>query len=172
MALDDPDRVGGRGYSVARCNAAVDEQPVLLGRAPFFRELALGRLAIPFHRVECTLRQHEGVWIGWPGAALDDYRPFEVNGLQVVPIEVGRREVEYYYEGMSNATLWPLYHDVISAPRYHRHWWDTYVDVNRRFALAIRIERSRLYSAAAVRFTCLSSASTALPSTLSKVSTQ
>jgi alpha,alpha-trehalose-phosphate synthase [UDP-forming] len=35
---------------------------------------------------------------------------------------------------MSNATLWPLYHDVISPPRYHRRWWDSYLDVNRRFA--------------------------------------
>jgi trehalose 6-phosphate synthase len=86
--------------------------------------------------LEPVLRQHEGVWIGWPGAALDDYRPFEVNGLQVVPIEVGRREVEYYYEGMSNATLWPLYHDAIVAPEFHREWWDDYVAVNRRFAEA------------------------------------
>ena len=41
-----------------------------------------------------------------------------------------------YYEGFSNATLWPLYHDVIVKPIYHREWWDRYVDVNRRFAEA------------------------------------
>jgi trehalose 6-phosphate synthase len=86
--------------------------------------------------LEPVLRKHEGVWIGWPGAALDDYKPFEVDGLQVVPIEVGRREVEYYYEGMSNATLWPLYHDAIVQPQFHREWWDDYVAVNRRFAEA------------------------------------
>jgi trehalose 6-phosphate synthase len=83
-----------------------------------------------------VLRSHEGVWIGWPGDMLDDYKPFEVNGLQVIPIEVGRREVEYYYEGMSNATLWPLYHDAIVRPEFHREWWDDYVAVNRRFAEA------------------------------------
>jgi trehalose 6-phosphate synthase len=86
--------------------------------------------------LEPVLRRHEGVWIGWPGDAMDDYQPFEVNGLQVIPIEIGRREVEYYYEGMSNATLWPLYHDAIVRPEFHREWWDDYVAVNRRFAEA------------------------------------
>ena len=41
-----------------------------------------------------------------------------------------------YYEGFCNATLWPLYHDVIAPPQFHRHWWDAYVTVNRRFAQA------------------------------------
>ena len=41
-----------------------------------------------------------------------------------------------YYEGFSNATLWPLYHDVIVKPIYHREWWERYVEVNRRFAEA------------------------------------
>jgi trehalose 6-phosphate synthase len=86
--------------------------------------------------LEPVLRRHEGVWIGWPGDSLEDYKPFDVNGLQVIPIEVGRREVEYYYEGMSNATLWPLYHDAIVRPEFHREWWDDYVAVNRRFAEA------------------------------------
>ena len=35
---------------------------------------------------------------------------------------------------MSNASLWPLYHDVVEKPEYHRTWWDTYVQVNKRFA--------------------------------------
>jgi trehalose 6-phosphate synthase/phosphatase len=39
-----------------------------------------------------------------------------------------------YYEGFSNATLWPLYHDVIVEPAFHRTWWDAYLAANRRFA--------------------------------------
>ena len=35
------------------------------------------------------------------------------------------QEVEEYYEGFSNATLWPLYHDVIATPEFHREWWDS-----------------------------------------------
>ncbi|MGH3447182.1 MAG: alpha,alpha-trehalose-phosphate synthase (UDP-forming) [Nocardioidaceae bacterium] len=81
-----------------------------------------------------VLRQHGGIWVGWAGAHLDSYRPFEADGLSLVPIELTPAEVERYYEGMSNATLWPLYHDVVAKPAFHREWWDSYVEVNQRFA--------------------------------------
>ncbi len=81
-----------------------------------------------------VLRRHDGVWIGWPGSRLDDYSPFEADGLSLVPVELSDSEVEQYYEGMSNGTLWPLYHDVVAKPEFHRVWWDAYVAVNARFA--------------------------------------
>jgi trehalose 6-phosphate synthase len=81
-----------------------------------------------------VLRSQEGVWIGWPGSSLDDYEPFEANGLQLIPIELSDLEVQEYYEGMSNGTLWPLYHDVVAKPEFHREWWEAYVQVNQRFA--------------------------------------
>ncbi len=68
--------------------------------------------------------------------------PFEVEGpaagkpFTIVPVALSAQEVERYYEGFSNGTLWPLYHDVIAPPEYHRIWWDAYVHVNRRFAEA------------------------------------
>ena len=33
-------------------------------------------------------------------------------------------DLEQFYEGFSNDTLWPLYHDVIAPPAFHRQWWD------------------------------------------------
>ena len=45
-----------------------------------------------------------------------------------------RTRSEEFYEGFSNATLWPLYHDVVAKPEFHREWWDSYVRVNQRFA--------------------------------------
>ena len=86
--------------------------------------------------LESVLRKQDGSWIGWPGADLDGYRPFEVDGLQLQPIPLSEAEVELYYEGMSNGTLWPLYHDLVAKPSFHREWWDAYVAVNRRFAEA------------------------------------
>jgi trehalose 6-phosphate synthase len=83
-----------------------------------------------------VLRRHDGVWVGWPGGELDSYEGFEVESLQVQPVELSDEDVELYYEGMSNATLWPLYHDLVAKPVFHREWWDAYVDVNRRFAEA------------------------------------
>jgi trehalose 6-phosphate synthase len=84
--------------------------------------------------LEPVLREQDGVWVGWPGGGLDDYSPFHADGLSLVPVEISPSEIEDYYEGMSNATLWPLYHDVVVKPTFRREWWDTYVRVNQRFA--------------------------------------
>ena len=75
-----------------------------------------------------------GAWVGWSGSAGDAPEPFESGGMTLVPVPLSDEEVDRYYEGMSNASLWPLYHDVVEKPEYHRAWWDTYVQVNRRFA--------------------------------------
>jgi trehalose 6-phosphate synthase len=56
--------------------------------------------------------------------------------MRLVPVELSGDDVELYYEGFSNATLWPLYHDVIAPPEFHRNWWEVYKAVNRRFAEA------------------------------------
>ncbi|GAA1348099.1 trehalose-6-phosphate synthase [Arthrobacter roseus] len=81
-----------------------------------------------------VMEKAEGAWVGWHGAADEQLEPFRKDGMQLVPVELSQREVEYYYEGFSNATLWPLYHDVIAPPEFHRHWWDSYRRVNERFA--------------------------------------
>lgn len=86
--------------------------------------------------LEPVMRKRDGAWVGWPGKADLELDPLEVDGILIVPVALSAAEVENYYEGFSNDTIWPLYHDVIAAPRYKRIWWDTYVAVNRRFAKA------------------------------------
>src|SRR3954447_26548433 len=54
--------------------------------------------------------------------------------MHLVPVPLSAEEIEEFYEGFSNGTLWPLYHDVVAKPAFHREWWDSYVTVNRRFA--------------------------------------
>ena len=87
--------------------------------------------------LEPMLRIREGAWVGWPGLADVDVDPLIEDGLQLHPVRLSEQEVEEYYEGFSNGTLWPLYHDVIATPAYHRHWWQAYVRVNQRFAEAV-----------------------------------
>ncbi len=80
------------------------------------------------------MRRTEGAWVGWAGKPDLDVEPFEFEGTQLVPVRLSAEDVELYYEGFSNDTIWPLYHDVIAEPRYRRVWWDAYVAVNQRFA--------------------------------------
>jgi trehalose 6-phosphate synthase len=86
--------------------------------------------------LEPLLRRNRGAWIGWPGVVDGDEDPIVQNELHLYPVRLSAEDVEDYYEGFSNATLWPLYHDLIVKPIYERQWWDRYVDVNRRFAEA------------------------------------
>ena len=65
---------------------------------------------------EPVMRSHDGAWVGWHGAADEELAPFENDGIQLVPVRLSASELEEYYEGFSNATLWPLYHDVIATP--------------------------------------------------------
>ena len=80
------------------------------------------------------MHKRRGAWVGWHGAPDEKLEPFEDDGLTLVPVPLSTTEVEQYYEGFSNATLWPLYHDAIATPQFHREWWDSYVTVNQRFA--------------------------------------
>jgi len=85
--------------------------------------------------------QHLGCrWIGWAGNTDEVLEPFTVGEMRLIPVTLSAAELSGYYEGFSNGTLWPLYHDVIEAPEYHREWWDDYVRVNRRFAEAAAAE--------------------------------
>jgi trehalose 6-phosphate synthase len=84
--------------------------------------------------LEPVMREQDGAWVGWAGQPDYAPEPFDSDGIRVVPVALSNAEIENYYEGFSNDTLWPLYHDVIAPPTYHREWWDSYVKVNQRFA--------------------------------------
>lgn len=84
--------------------------------------------------LEPVMRDADGAWVGWAGQPDLELDPFESGGIHLVPIALSADEIENYYEGFSNDTIWPLYHDVIESPGYHRVWWESYVAVNQRFA--------------------------------------
>ncbi|MDT5199655.1 MAG: trehalose 6-phosphate synthase [Mycobacterium sp.] len=67
--------------------------------------------------LEPLLRRRRGAWIGWAGIVEADVdvedEPIVAEDLQLHPVRLSAEDVAEYYEGFSNATLWPLYHDVI-----------------------------------------------------------
>jgi trehalose 6-phosphate synthase len=86
--------------------------------------------------LEPFLRSRKGAWVGWPGVPDTEVDEFDDDGLVLHPVMLTSDEVRDYYEGFSNASLWPLYHDVVERPVFDRSWWESYVRVNRRFAEA------------------------------------
>jgi len=83
-----------------------------------------------------VMRSVDGAWVGWSGSPGSCEDPFEAEGMHLVSVALSSDEVQEYYEGFANSTLWPLYHDVIAPPEFHRRWWDAYVRINERFAEA------------------------------------
>jgi trehalose 6-phosphate synthase len=78
----------------------------------------------------------DGAWVGWGGAPSLTMDPFVVDDMELVPVTLSEADVAGYYEGFANGTLWPLYHDVITPPTFHRPWWEDYRRVNAVFARA------------------------------------
>jgi trehalose 6-phosphate synthase len=89
------------------------------------------------------LRGRGGAWVGWAGVADCALGPFVDNGLALSPVALTTEDIEDYYEGFANGTLWPLYHDLVAPPAFHRHWWQAYVRVNERFADAVATVAAR-----------------------------
>jgi trehalose 6-phosphate synthase len=77
----------------------------------------------------------EAAWIGWTGSGVDE-DPFAIDELSLWPVPITDDEKGLFYDGMSNGTLWPLYHDKAVPAEFHRHWWDGYRRINQRYAEA------------------------------------
>ncbi len=84
--------------------------------------------------MQSVMAGEDGAWVGWSGDPGDPPDPFDEGGMHLHAVGLSRQEIEDHYEGFSNETLWPLYHDVIVPPRYRRRWFEGYRAVNRRFA--------------------------------------
>ena len=93
--------------------------------------------------LEPVMRKTDGAWVGWTGGPGEPPEPFDEAGMRLVAVGLSDQEIRDYYEGFSNATLWPLYHDVIAPPRFRRTWWEAYLRVNRRFAEAAAGQAAR-----------------------------
>lgn len=48
-----------------------------------------------------------------------------------------KKEIERYYYGFANQSLWPLCHTVFIKPVFDLSWWQTYQAINEKFAKAI-----------------------------------
>jgi trehalose 6-phosphate synthase len=87
--------------------------------------------------MESVMRDRDGAWVGWAGESGPAPEPFVEDSMYLRPVPLSEEEIAHYYEGFSNDTLWPIYHDVIVPATFHRFWFAAYQQVNRRFAEAI-----------------------------------
>jgi len=86
----------------------------------------------------------ESLWIGWSGLTDEDIpkklmgeidKALAVHGCSKV--KLNQNDIEGYYFGFSNRTVWPLFHYFLEYSEFEFDFWESYKKVNQKFADAI-----------------------------------
>ena len=96
---------------------------------------AQGGLAVA---LTAALREHKGIWFGWSGKETETFTGHldmqRRDGVTTATIDLEPQDIDEYYNGYANRTLWPLFHYRIDLTEYERHFGSGYERVNKRFA--------------------------------------
>lgn len=98
-------------------------------------ETSPGGLVAALHPL---LQDRGGAWVGWDGTVSEGQAtaPFTHERIEIRPVGMSPDERDAFYYGFCNETIWPLYHDCVRPPEFHRRWWRPYREMNTRFAEA------------------------------------
>ncbi|KTT71096.1 alpha,alpha-trehalose-phosphate synthase (UDP-forming) [Sphingomonas endophytica] len=100
---------------------------------------AQGGLAVA---LAAALRDRGGMWFGWSGEQTDQFNGhinFQRNqGVTTATVDLEEQDVQEYYDGYANRTLWPLFHYRIDLAEYERDFAGGYKRTNQRFADTVR----------------------------------
>ena len=91
-----------------------------------------------------SIRDDNSVWIGWSGVKSEEFTTKSNNHIKkilkeqnLIQVELSSIEIENYYYGLSNKSLWPLFHYFIDYSKFNDNHWDTYFKVNKKFCDAV-----------------------------------
>jgi trehalose 6-phosphate synthase len=98
---------------------------------------AQGGLAVALN---AALAEEDGIWFGWSGEMGDDnsLRFSTYGGVTSAVMDLSEQDVDEYYNGYANQTLWPLFHYRLELTEFERDFAGGYERVNRVFAERIR----------------------------------
>ena len=89
-------------------------------------------------------RDSNGLWIGWTGLTAEEIDPQhekaieqEVTRQQCASVRLTNADMEGYYYGFSNRTIWPLYHYFMEYAEFDDDFWESYKTVNEKFAKVV-----------------------------------
>ena len=100
---------------------------------------AQGGLAVA---MAAALRANGGLWFGWSGEQTDQFTGHinfqRAHGVTTATVDLEEQDVQEYYDGYANRTLWPLFHYRIDLAEYEREFAGGYQRTNQRFADTVR----------------------------------
>lgn len=88
-----------------------------------------------------ALKDYGGIWFGWSGQESEDptgnINLQRSGGVTTATIDLSHRDIDEYYNGYANSTLWPLFHYRLDLTEYERETGKGYERVNERFAESV-----------------------------------
>ncbi|MFZ2055415.1 MAG: bifunctional alpha,alpha-trehalose-phosphate synthase (UDP-forming)/trehalose-phosphatase [Candidatus Aminicenantales bacterium] len=122
---------------------------MISNRLPFSFSKKNGRLSLESSTgglatgLRSFYKSRPSAWIGWPGLPGSKITPEEekqiVKNLAVEscrPVFLSSYEIEQYYHGFANKTIWPLFHYFPLYADYNKNYWTVYKRVNEKFCQA------------------------------------
>ncbi|MBI4428638.1 MAG: bifunctional alpha,alpha-trehalose-phosphate synthase (UDP-forming)/trehalose-phosphatase [Ignavibacteriales bacterium] len=84
----------------------------------------------------------EYLWIGWPGGTVSEKNIEELKSIarskySSYPVFLTEEEMDQFYLGFCNKTIWPLFHYFPTYTAYQPDMWQQYKKVNQVFAQAL-----------------------------------
>ncbi|MCI0607168.1 bifunctional alpha,alpha-trehalose-phosphate synthase (UDP-forming)/trehalose-phosphatase [bacterium] len=84
----------------------------------------------------------ETLWVGWPGITVSEVDKqkviSELQRLGSYPVFLSEDEMENFYHGFCNKTIWALFHYFPSYAVYDQRYWHHYKKVNERFCQVLK----------------------------------
>ena len=88
--------------------------------------------------LSAALRKYDGLWFGWSGETVEQFTgELQIEdraGVTVALVDLEAQDVDEYYNGYANKTLWPLFHHRTDLAAYERSYGEGYERTNARFA--------------------------------------
>ena len=88
--------------------------------------------------LSAALRKYDGLWFGWSGETVaqftGDLTIEDRAGVTVALVDLEAQDLDEYYNGYANKTLWPLFHHRTDLAAYERSYGEGYERTNARFA--------------------------------------
>jgi trehalose 6-phosphate synthase/phosphatase len=116
------------------------------GEGVQFREsaggLATGLRTLLTSAQSSLTHQSEYVWVGWPGSTIkdeirDEVRSKALSEYGCYPVFLSEQDLENFYQGFCNETIWPLFHYFPNYARYDEVYWEQYRKVNESFSATL-----------------------------------
>ena len=91
--------------------------------------------------IKSFYKSFSAIWVGWTGIFEENLNDEEKSIVEArlkhencYPIWLSKHDIENYYYGFSNKTLWPLFSYFPTYAVYENRFWKSYIKVNQLFA--------------------------------------